>query len=171
MRMDASQVPGLPPAVPGAVAAGVAVAAVTPPAQAPLLLDVTPLTLGVETAGGYCESVIDRNAAIPVEQTRIFSTAADGQQSVSVRIYQGESRRFEENQELGRIELHGLRDGVRGAVKIEVTFLMDADGTLGVRARDEMTGQEQAVRVSLVGGMDEAEIQRMAARQTARMGA
>ena len=131
---------------------------------------MTPQTLGVETVGGYCEGVIARNAAIPVEQSRVFSTGSDGQESVQVRIYQGESRRFAENQPLGHIELHGLRDAARGAVNIAVTFLLDADGTLGVRARDEDTGQEQAVRISLVGGMGDEEIARMAARQARLMG-
>ncbi len=136
----------------------------------PLLLDVTPHTLGVETVGGYCESVIARNAAIPVEQTRVFTTGQDDQDGVSVRIVQGESRRLQENQALGQIELTGLRRAPRGAVKISVTFLMDADGTLGVRARDLETGREQSVRINLLGGVGEDEIARMAARQDQLMG-
>ncbi|AKF06688.1 Hsp70 family protein [Sandaracinus amylolyticus] len=143
-----------------------------PPASVrpPLLLDVTPHSLGVETVGGYCEHVIKRNAAIPVEQTRVFSTATDMQDSVRVRVVQGESRRLEDNQPLGEIELSGLRQALRGAVKIGVTFLMDADGTLGVKAKDLDTGREQSIRIQLVGGMSDAEIQKMAARQQQMVG-
>ncbi len=134
------------------------------PRTAPLLLDVTPQTLGVETVGGYCEPVIKRNAAIPVEQTRIFSTASDGQETVHVRIVQGESRLRDENQALGEILLEGLRQAHRGAVKIGVTFVMDASGTLGVRARDLETGREQIVRIQLVGGIGDDEVRRMQER-------
>ncbi|MCB9596284.1 MAG: Hsp70 family protein [Sandaracinaceae bacterium] len=141
-----------------------------PPIAAPLLLDVTPHTLGLETVAGFCEGVIKRNAAIPVEQTRVFSTGADGQDVVSVSICQGESRRLDENQPLGAIELTGLRPAARGEVKIEVTFQMDSDGTLGVRAVDAETGRQQTVRINLVGGVDEAEIQRMQERQARMMG-
>ncbi len=131
----------------------------------PLLLDVTPLSLGIETVGGYCETVIRRNAAIPVEQTRIFSTATDGQDTVQVRIVQGESRASAENQALGEILLSGLRQAHRGQVKIGVTFLMDANGTLGVRAEDLETGREHQVVIHLVGALPDAEIQRMQERQ------
>ena len=141
------------------------------PASPPLLLDVTPHTFGVETVGGYCEGVIKRNAAIPVEQTRLFVTGADDQDSVSVRIFQGESRRLSENQPLGEIQLTGLRRAARGEVQIEVTFIMDADGTLGVVAVDKETGQQQIVRVKLVGGVDDDEIRRMQERQARMMGA
>ncbi len=134
-------------------------------AAPPLLLDVTPQTLGVETVGGYCEPVIRRNAAIPVEQTRIFSTAADGQQTVHVRIVQGESRLRDENQALGELLLEGLRQAHRGTVKIAVTFVMDANGTLGVRAKDLETGREQVVRIQLVGGVSDEEVRRMQERQ------
>ena len=141
-----------------------------PPPGAPLLLDVTPLTLGIETVGGFCEGVIERNAAIPVEQTREFSTGSDNQSAVAVRIFQGESRRFDENQPLGQVELSGIRAAARGAVHIQVTFLMDADGTLGVRAVDAETGKQQAVRINLVGGVDEEEIRRMQERQDRMVG-
>lgn len=141
-----------------------------PKAPAPLLLDVTPQSLGVETVNGFCESVIRRNAAIPVEQTRVFTTASDDQDSVRVRVVQGESKRIEENQHLGELELTGLRRASRGAVKIGVTFVMATDGTLGVRAADLETGREQAIRVSLVGGMSDADVAQMAARQQALLG-
>ncbi|MBX3276088.1 MAG: Hsp70 family protein, partial [Sandaracinaceae bacterium] len=141
-----------------------------PSAPPPLLLDVTPLTLAIETVAGYCEPVIKRNAAIPVEQTRTFTTGADGQDVVSVSICQGESRRLDENQALGAIELTGLRRAARGDVRIEVTFQMSSDGILGVRALDVDSGREQIVRIRLVGGMDEQEIRRMQERQARMMG-
>ncbi|MCC6872830.1 MAG: Hsp70 family protein [Sandaracinaceae bacterium] len=175
VREPAAPPPALPPAPPASPVAPVVparptpIAAPTPPPPAPmrppLLLDVTPLTLGVETVGGFCEAVIPRNAAIPVEQTRVFSTGTDGQESVSVRIVQGESRKLDENQALGHLELVGLRSAPRGEVKIGVTFVIDADGTLGVRAKDLETGREQTTRIALLGGVSEGEIARMAERQ------
>ena len=117
---------------------------------APLLLDVTPFSLGVETAGGQCEAVIRRNATIPVEQTRIFATTNDGQVAVVIRIAQGESRRFVDNQNLGELELSELRPAPRGEVQIAVTFELEADGTLRARARDVETGRETQTRVTLL---------------------
>lgn len=116
----------------------------------PLLLDVTPFSLGVETAGGLCETVIHRNATIPVEQTRNFATVFDNQTSVIIRIAQGESRRFGDNQLLGELELSGLRPASRGDVVIAVTFELEADGTLSARATDLETNNAQAVRISLL---------------------
>lgn len=136
-------------------------------AAPPLLLDVTPQSLGVETVGGYCQVIIKRNASIPVERTKVFTTAQDHQEVVRVRICQGESRRLEENQGLGEIELAGLRMAPRGKVRIGVTFVISADGTLGVRARDLDTGQEQTVRIKLVGGVSEDEVEQMRRRQAA----
>jgi molecular chaperone DnaK len=133
----------------------------------PLLLDVTPLTLGVETAGGFCEPIIERNAPIPTEQTRKFSTSQDNQNSVRMRICQGEERRADNNQLLGTIELTDLRPAARGSVKIEVTFVIDADGTLSVRARDEATRKAQRIRIDLVGGLREEDVTRMYKRQKA----
>ncbi len=118
--------------------------------NAPLLLDVTPFSLGVETAGGQCEPVIRRNATIPVEQTRIFATTGDGQVAVVIRISQGESRRFVDNQNLGELELSGLRAAPRGEVQVAVTFELEADGTLRVRARDNESGRETQTRVTLL---------------------
>ena len=137
------------------------------PAAPPLLLDVTPHTLGVETVGGFCEPVIARNAAIPVEQTKVFSTAQDQQDTVRVRICQGESRRLEENQGLGEVQLSGLRPAPRGQVQIGVSFVLGADGTLDVRATDLATGHQQEIRIRLVGGVSEDEIRAMQARQQA----
>ncbi len=135
----------------------------------PLLLDVTPLSLGVETAGGLCESVIRRNATIPVEQTRIFATTNDDQTTVVIRIAQGESRKFSENQGLGELELTGLRAAPRGEVSVAVTFELGADGTLNVRARDVETNREQTTRVSLLTIPTEAAQAEMAARQRASL--
>lgn len=137
----------------------------------PLLLDVTPHTLGVETVGGYCEVIVRRNAAIPVEQTRVFTTASDGQSEVCVRIVQGESRRLEENELLGEVILGGLRSERRGQAQVAVTFVMDANGTLAVSARDIASGRVQSTRIQLVGDVSEAEIERMRERQSQALGA
>ncbi len=140
------------------------------PARPPLLLDVTPLSLGVETVSGFCERIIARNSPIPTEQTRVFSTGMDDQSEVVIRICQGESRRLEENQELGAIELTDLRPAARGAVQIEVTFILDADGTLQVRAVDLKTGKRQQIRVQLVGATEEGDFDEMQARLEEKMG-
>ena len=131
---------------------------------APLLVDVTPLSLGVETAGGLCEPVIERNATIPVEKSRVFATTNHNQTSVLIRIAQGESRKFAENQPLGELELLGLRAAPRGEVSIAVTFELEADGTLLARARDTETGLEQAMRVSLLTLPSEAQQKAMTDR-------
>jgi molecular chaperone DnaK len=131
----------------------------------PLLLDVTPHTLAVETAGGYCEQVIERNSPIPTEQTRVFSTSRDNQTTVSMRVSQGEARRTDENQVLGQLELTNLREARRGEVSIAVTFIIDADGTLQVRAQDRATGRTQAIRVNLVGKVEDGEVERARARR------
>ncbi len=139
------------------------------PAPPPLLLDVTPLSLGVETVGGYCERIIGRNSAIPVEQSKVFSTARDDQLAVTVRICQGESRRLEENQLLGELELDGLPAGPRGSAKIGVTFLIDADGSLGVTAKDLVTGREQRIRIHRIGALADEDIDALRARHEAAM--
>jgi molecular chaperone DnaK len=133
----------------------------------PLLLDVTPHTLAVETVAGYCERVIEQNAPIPTEQTRLFSTSQDNQSRVSVRVCQGEERRMEHNQVLGAVELIGLPPRPRGQVKIAVTFELDSDGTLRVRARDQTTGKAQQIRINLVGALDSSAVERLRARQDA----
>jgi molecular chaperone DnaK len=144
--------------------------ALPPTAQAPLLLDVTPQTLRIETVAGYTEVIIERNAAIPVEQSRIFVTSQDFQELVRARVCQGESRKLAENQELGAVELTNLNKTPRGKTKIEVTFVMDADGTLQVRAKDMGTGAEQSIRIDLVGAVQPEEIARMQQRQQALVG-
>jgi molecular chaperone DnaK len=141
-----------------------------PAGKAPLLLDVTPQTLRIETVAGFTEVIIERNAAIPVEQSRMFSTSQDFQESVRVRVCQGESRRLLENQELGQVELSGLATLPRGKSQIEVTFLMDADGTLQVRAKDMKTGALQSIRINLVGAVQDDDIARMQRRQSALIG-
>lgn len=143
---------------------------VMPAQKAPILMDVTPLSLGVETVGGFCQSVIRRNVPIPCEQTRSFTTAADRQTAVTIRVCQGESRKVAENQLLGAVELTGLRSAARGDVKIAVTFEIDASGILDVKAVDETTGEAQSTRIRLLGGADEAEIESMRLRQQALTG-
>jgi molecular chaperone DnaK len=128
---------------------------VTAKAAPTLLLDVTPRALGVATAGGYCDTVIERNAAIPVEQSRLFTTSTDGQTEVVIDIYQGESRRVEQNAKLGSVTLSGLRPARRGEIKIRVQFDIDTDGILGVSARNEETGEAQTTRITLTGGLSE----------------
>jgi molecular chaperone DnaK len=140
--------------------------AIATSAAAPLLIDVTPLSLGLETAGGYADVLIPANSPVPCEKTRTFLTANDGQTVVSIRVAQGESTKFGENTRLGDLELTGLRSARRGEVKIEVTFELDADGILNVRARDQDTGRETKATMRLVGTTIDAEdLGAMAERQ------
>jgi molecular chaperone DnaK len=129
---------------------------------------VTPLSLSVETVGGFCDTLIDANTPVPCDRTRSFATATDGQTSVRVRVAQGESRRFADNTFLGEVELTGLAAAVRGKTQIDVTFEIDADGILDVRARDGASGREIGARIQLVGARnDPADIEAMRARQAA----
>jgi molecular chaperone DnaK len=139
-----------------------------PRAAAPLLIDVTPLSLCVETVGGFCDVLIDANTPVPCDRTRPFATASDGQTMVRVRVAQGASKRFVENTFLGELELQGLAAAPRGETRIAVTFEIDADGILNVRARDMKTGQEMAASMQLVGAQaSPADIEAMQARQMA----
>jgi molecular chaperone DnaK len=138
---------------------------------APLLLDVTPLSLGVETVDGYCEHIIRKNSAIPAGQTKMFTTARDQQEAVVVRICQGEDRRIQGNQLLGEVVLDGLRPAARGKVQIAVRFMIDADGTLQVRAQDVGTGQQQQIAIRLIGEVPEQEIEQLRERHEAKLGA
>jgi hypothetical protein len=134
----------------------------------PLLVDVTPLTLAVETVDGFCDSIIARNTTVPCSRTREFVTAADNQTSVRIRVSQGESSRFAENTLLGEVELSGLRPARRGDVRIGVSFALDSSGMLVVSAKDVGTGRETSTQVHLVGLPDAEEVARMAARQAGR---
>jgi len=130
-----------------------------------LLVDVTPFSLCVETAGGFCDVLIGRNSPVPCDQARVFTTAKDGQVAVSVRVAQGESRRFEENTYLGAVELTGLVPRQRGEVRIGVTFELDVNGMLKVSAKDAETGRRAAVRLTLLGAnTDEKDVEKMLAR-------
>lgn len=145
------EIPAIPPA-PGEVSP------VPPPKPRPLLLDVTPLSLGVAIVGGYVQVIIPRNAQVPAEQTEAFTTGADNQNSVSLRICQGESQCFEDNTELGELILAGLRPAPRGEVKVEVTFEIDTNGILRVNAKDETTGRVQDATIKLLGELGEHEL-------------
>jgi molecular chaperone DnaK len=136
-----------------AVQGGALAPSADPQAFSSLLLDVAPRALGVAVAGGYADTVVQRNAQLPLEQARIFSTSADNQERVLIQICQGESRRFSENTPLGQLALDGLPRARRGEVKIEVTFQIDTDGILHVRARDVATGREERATVTVRGTM------------------
>ena len=131
----------------------------------PVLLDVTPRALGIAVAGGFAEPIVERNVPLPVEQTRMFVTSSEQQTKVVIQVCQGESRRFEENAALGELSLHGLRAGRRGEVKIEVTFKVDTNGILRVRARDPETGMATEAAVSVRGTMSETEVEAAVERQ------
>jgi molecular chaperone DnaK len=122
------------------------------------LLDVTPLSLCVGVAGGLAEPVIERNTPVPIEQTRTFTTFQDNQESVKIRVYQGESRQSEDNELLGQFEFSGFKKGRRGEVQIDVTFEINADGIVNVTARDRATGQEASTRITLSSGLSDTEI-------------
>jgi len=121
------------------------------PLPRPLLLDVTPATLSIATAGGYTERLLEKNAPIPIERTKVFTTARDGQTKVVIDCCRGESKRFDENEPLGHLVLDDLPARLRGEVKIEVTFRVDTDGILRVRARDHETGAAQEAVLSVLG--------------------
>ena len=128
-----------------------------------LLLDVTPLSLGVETLGGVMTKVIERNTTIPARRTEIFSTAEDNQPAVDVVVLQGERERAADNRVLGRFRLENIRPAPRGEPQIEVTFDIDANGILNVSARDKDTGAEQRITISESSNLDQAEVERMVA--------
>jgi molecular chaperone DnaK len=126
-----------------------------------LLLDVTPLSLGIETLGGVMTKLIERNTTIPTRKSEIFSTAADSQTSVEIHVLQGERDMAGNNRTLGRFHLVGIPAAPRGIPQIEVTFDIDANGILGVSAKDLGTGQEQKITVTASSGLDESEIDQM----------
>ncbi len=126
-----------------------------------LLLDVTPLSLGIETLGGVMTKLIERNTTIPTRATQIFSTAEDNQTTVTVHVLQGERERAAENKSLGKFDLTGIPPAPRGVPQIEVTFDIDANGILHVSAKDKATGKEQKIVIQASSGLTEEEIQRM----------
>ena len=126
-----------------------------------LLLDVTPLSLGIETLGGVFTRLIDRNTTIPTKKSQTFSTADDGQTAVTIKVYQGEREMAADNKALGQFDLVGLPSAPRGVPQIEVTFDIDANGIVSVSAKDKATGKEQQIRIQASGGLSEADIQKM----------
>ena len=126
-----------------------------------LLLDVTPLSLGIETLGGMMTKLVERNTTIPTERKQVFSTAADNQTAVTVSVYQGEREMAADNRLLGQFNLEGIPPAPRGMPQIEVKFDIDANGILNVSAKDLGTGKEQTVRIEQSSGLSETEIEKM----------
>jgi molecular chaperone DnaK len=126
-----------------------------------LLLDVTPLSLGIETLGGVFTRLIDRNTTIPTKKGQVFSTAEDSQNAVTIRVFQGEREMAADNKMLGQFDLVGIPPAPRGVPQIEVTFDIDANGIVNVHAKDKGTGKEQQIRIQASGGLSEADIDKM----------
>ena len=126
-----------------------------------LLLDVTPLSLGIETLGGVFTRLIDRNTTIPTKKSQVFSTAEDGQSAVTIRVFQGEREMAADNKILGQFDLVGIPPSPRGVPQIEVTFDIDANGIVNVSAKDKATGKEQQIRIQASGGLSDEDIDRL----------
>jgi molecular chaperone DnaK len=126
-----------------------------------LLLDVTPLSLGIETLGGVFTRLIERNTTIPTKKSQVFSTAEDSQSAVTIRVFQGEREMASDNKALGQFDLVGIPPAPRGVPQIEVSFDIDANGIVNVSAKDKGTGKEQQIRIQASGGLSEADIQKM----------
>jgi molecular chaperone DnaK len=126
-----------------------------------LLLDVTPLSLGIETLGGVFTKLIEKNTTIPTKKSQVFSTAADNQSAVTIHVLQGEREFAEHNKSLGRFDLVGIPAAPRGVPQVEVTFDIDANGLVHVGAKDLGTGKEQSIRITASGGLSEEEIKKM----------
>ena len=126
-----------------------------------LLLDVTPLTLGIETMGGVATPLIEKNTTIPTKKSQVFSTAEDNQTAVTIHVVQGERKQATQNKSLGRFDLADIPPAPRGMPQIEVTFDLDANGILNVSAKDKATGKEQSIRITASGGLSEGEIEQM----------
>ena len=126
-----------------------------------LLLDVTPLSLGIETLGGVFTRLIDRNTTIPTKKSQVFSTADDNQSAVTIAVYQGEREMAQDNKHLGQFNLEGIPPAPRGVPQIEVTFDIDANGLVNVSAADKATGKEQNIRIEASGGLSDDDIEQM----------
>jgi molecular chaperone DnaK len=126
-----------------------------------LLLDVTPLSLGIETLGGIMTKMIDRNTTIPTKKTQVYSTAEDNQQAVTIRVFQGEREMAADNKLLGQFDLVGIPPAPRGVPQVEVTFDIDANGIVNVSAKDKGTGKEQQIRIQASGGLSDNDIESM----------
>jgi molecular chaperone DnaK len=126
-----------------------------------LLLDVTPLSLGIETLGGVFTRLIDRNTTIPTKKSQVFSTAEDGQTAVTIRVFQGEREMAADNKILGSFDLLGIPPAPRGVPQIEVTFDIDANGIVNVSAKDKGTGKEQQIRIQASGGLSDSDVEKM----------
>ncbi|MGN7678993.1 MAG: Hsp70 family protein, partial [Anaplasma sp.] len=126
-----------------------------------LLLDVAPLSLGIETLGGVFTPLIERNTTIPTKKSQVFSTAEDGQTAVTIKVYQGERKMAVDNKLLGQFSLEGIPSAPRGVPQIEVTFDIDANGIVHVSAKDKASGKEQTIKIQSSGGLSDEEIKKM----------
>ncbi|HEU4614785.1 MAG TPA: Hsp70 family protein, partial [Kofleriaceae bacterium] len=148
-----------PPSAPTIVADPPSLPQTFPVMPSPVVMDVTPRGLGIATVAGYCEELIRRNSRVPTETRKLFTTSRDSQDSVRIVVCQGESRRLDNNVVLGDLRLEGLPKRPRGETSIEVTFALDANGILQVRARDPQTGREQRASLDIVGTMQKQDVE------------